>query len=242
MRRSAWLAVLLMGCGGDGFDESNVITPGMLQTEVEPTDDAPEALSANDDSAETAEGEALLLSVVQNDDGEKVKITSVGTPSNGGTAVADGVKRIAYTAPLGFSGMETFDYTVEDDAGATDSATVTVEVIGRPTIVITSPKQGEEVGPDVDVAFEVTGCTVNTNTSGGNWRECHLHVALDGEWLDSRGHYSSDPVPFTGLTTGKHLVELYMVPNQPNEDAEFEPFIIGAANFTVVEPGDTAMP
>ncbi len=58
---------------------------------------------------------------------ETLTITSVGTPSAGGTVTNQGTS-LAYTPLAGFTGTETFTYTVEDSTSASSSATVTMTV------------------------------------------------------------------------------------------------------------------
>lgn len=56
-------------------------------------------------------------------------VKSVGPASEGGTlSISGDGKQILYTPSLGFSGSETFEYTIEDSDGNAASATVTMEV------------------------------------------------------------------------------------------------------------------
>ncbi|HET7843836.1 MAG TPA: Ig-like domain-containing protein [Xanthomonadales bacterium] len=85
--------------------------------------------AANPDSATTPRDTAVTIAVLANDtdpDGDALSITSVTTPANG-TAVATGTS-IAYTPRAGFTGTDTFSYTVSDGRGGTATATVTVTV------------------------------------------------------------------------------------------------------------------
>jgi hypothetical protein len=89
--------------------------------------------TAVDDSAETISGGTVLIDVLGNDgdpDADPIGIDSVTTPTVG-AAVIQG-ERIAYTAPEGFVGVATFDYTISDGRGGADSATVTVTVSEPP--------------------------------------------------------------------------------------------------------------
>ena len=75
-----------------------------------------------------------MLDNDDDEDGDQLEITDVGNPSNG-TAVAidddgDGVKdAISYT-PSNSSDTVTFEYTISDGNGGTDTAEVTVNVTG----------------------------------------------------------------------------------------------------------------
>jgi len=67
--------------------------------------------------------------VVLPDYDETLRITSGGDPSNGGTVeVAQNGTHLLYTPAVGFTGQETFDYTISDGRGGVDHATVIVTV------------------------------------------------------------------------------------------------------------------
>ena len=60
-------------------------------------------------------------------DGDDLTVASATDPAHGTTSVrADGTVR--YTPDAGFSGSDSFDYTVEDGNGGSDTASVTVTV------------------------------------------------------------------------------------------------------------------
>jgi hypothetical protein len=84
---------------------------------------------ANDDSSTTAQDKAVDIDVLSNDsdpDGDPLHINSATNPPNG-TTINHGT-HITYTPNPGFTGTDTFDYTVGDGKGGTDTATVTVTV------------------------------------------------------------------------------------------------------------------
>jgi hypothetical protein len=97
---------------------------------------------ANDDFAEvqrnsgTADA-ANTFSVTANDvdpdgtiDVATVNITTGGTTQRGGTVVNNGDGTVTYTPKRGFRGTDTFQYEVNDDAGATSNvATVRINVV-----------------------------------------------------------------------------------------------------------------
>ena len=91
-----------------------------------PTNDAPVAV---DDTAATAEGTAISIDVLANDidaDGDALSIGSATQAGNGSVAVGSG--QISYTPVAGFTGGDTFSYTIDDNNGGSDSATVMVSV------------------------------------------------------------------------------------------------------------------
>ncbi|TAK79463.1 MAG: tandem-95 repeat protein [Dehalococcoidia bacterium] len=107
----------------DGFtaDEAEVTVT------VAPVNDAPVAL---DDTATTDAGTPVTVPVLTNDtdiDGDMLTVTAVGSAGNGSAVLsADGT--VTYTPAPGFSGTDTFSYTVVDGNGGEASAVVTVHV------------------------------------------------------------------------------------------------------------------
>ncbi|MGH9360685.1 MAG: Ig-like domain-containing protein, partial [Thermoanaerobaculia bacterium] len=85
---------------------------------------------ANDDAASTQEGVPVTIAVLGNDsdpDGDPLTIQSVGQPANG-AAGDNGDGTVTYAPNAGFTGTDSFTYTVRDPGGLTDTATVRVTV------------------------------------------------------------------------------------------------------------------
>lgn len=88
------------------------------------------------DSAKCLIDQTVDVDVLANDSdpdaGDTISITGVGTPTNGTASIvdADGKRQIRYQPLTGFTGTDTFDYTIADSQGATSTATVAV-VVGR---------------------------------------------------------------------------------------------------------------
>lgn len=83
---------------------------------------------AQDDTVTTTAGVAIAFDPLGNDsdpDGDALAVTAMGTAGNGTVALADG--QWTYTPDDGFSGTDSFTYTVSD-GDLSDSATVTVTV------------------------------------------------------------------------------------------------------------------
>ncbi len=85
---------------------------------------------AVDDSVGTAENDAVLISVLDNDsdpDGDPLSVAVVQVPTNGSaSAISSGA--IRYSPVVGFVGTDTFVYSVTDPSGLSATATVTVSV------------------------------------------------------------------------------------------------------------------
>ncbi len=94
---------------------------------------------ANDDSAEyivaDRQGGAIWIAPFWNDKGTELKITGLetNTDQNNSAVIVDNNRQISYTPKSGFSGSDTFDYTVTDKFGRTDTATIRVAVVGSNT-------------------------------------------------------------------------------------------------------------
>jgi PKD repeat protein/type 1 glutamine amidotransferase len=85
---------------------------------------------ADDDTATTSAGSAVNIDVLAGDtdpDSDILTVESV-TPPGDGTATINANGTVRYTPDAGFVGTDTFDYTVTDGNGGSDTGTVTVTV------------------------------------------------------------------------------------------------------------------
>jgi hypothetical protein len=90
-------------------------------------------IDAVDDDATTTEGTAVTINPLANDKGTGLAIASVTTPANGTASIANNSTRIVYTPKAGFSGTDSFRYTLRDSSDRTDPATVSVTVRANDT-------------------------------------------------------------------------------------------------------------
>lgn len=119
--------------GSDAFgytiaDPDGLTATATVTVTVQPPANLPPV--ANPDSAVTRTGEPVQIDVLANDsdpDGDPLAVAAVGQPGNG-TAVLGGDGRITYTSLPGFTGTDTFSYTVEDGRGGSAVGQVTVLV------------------------------------------------------------------------------------------------------------------
>lgn len=79
---------------------------------------------------------ATSIDVLANDSGEAITLTGVTVPAHG-TATIDG-DMIHYTPSVGYRGTDAFTYTIEDAAGATATATVSV-IVNDPPVALDDP-------------------------------------------------------------------------------------------------------
>jgi VCBS repeat-containing protein len=121
--------------GTDAFtyqvaDSNGGISQGIVTIAINPMNDAPVAGS---DAMSVNEGSSMLISeasLLANDtdaDGDALRVMGFTQPAEGSlTQNSDG--SLAYTPAPGFSGVDSFTYTVADAAGAQDSVLVMVTV------------------------------------------------------------------------------------------------------------------
>ena len=111
-------------------DTDGLTDTGILTVTVNNINDAP--VAANDMATVTEDSSGNALNLLANDNdvdaGDILRITALGALSDGGTATIDGGNRVLYAPAADFAGTETFSYTIADNAGLTDTATVTVTV------------------------------------------------------------------------------------------------------------------
>jgi len=163
----------------DGNGNSTTATVNIIVTDVK---SAPVAVN---DARTTPENTAVTIPVLGNDtdaDGDTLSIVSATNPSNGSVSVTG--NDIIYTPVNGFSGQDTFDYTITDNDGNNVTATVTVTVTDvnmAPAAVddarttpentaITIPVLGNDSDPDGDTISIVSSTTPSNGsvTVSGN--------------------------------------------------------------------------
>ncbi len=105
--------------------------------------------AAAGDIATTTVEQPVVIGVTGNDidpDGDVITVISTTDPAHG-TVVINPNGTIAYTPDAGFTGVETFTYTLTDANGATATATVTVNV-GTPGPLAGTPAIAPVIGTD----------------------------------------------------------------------------------------------
>lgn len=92
------------------------------------------------DSATTSMDVPVTIDVLANDsdpNGDAIELIGVGTPSNGSAVIESG--RVVYQPASGFFGSDSFSYTIQDEAGAAATGTVTVtveEFVNTPPVAV----------------------------------------------------------------------------------------------------------
>ena len=135
----------------DIFGSSSTAT---VTATVNPVNDMP---TAYDDSASTAQDTPVSIYVLENDEdveAEYLSIASASDPQKGSAAPGDGL--VTYSPDPGFSGTDSFTYTVSDGQGGTASATVTV------TVAVSAPAPVPEPAPQPEPAQLYCGRQVSS--------------------------------------------------------------------------------
>ena len=124
-------------------DQNNATAVATVTVGLTAVNDNPVAVNDSLSTVKTTDVD-VFIPVLTNDTlgpdtGETLIVTQVGTPSQGGTVrVATAGSGVVYTPRAGFTGNETFTYTISDGNGGTSTATVTATVspaVPPPTVV-----------------------------------------------------------------------------------------------------------
>ena len=127
---------------------------------------------ANDDTGSVAEDSAdNVIDVLANDtdpNGDTLSVASVADPPHG-EAVAAGT-HVEYTPDPGHFGQDTFEYTVSDGNGGSDTATVSITVSSKWTLIIEAPAGSGSTNPATGSHRYLPGETVTVDaTAAQGW-------------------------------------------------------------------------
>jgi large repetitive protein len=128
-------------------DDEHGTSMATVTVQVHPVNDPPTAVDDffTDDRAVLRNSSNNVLDLLANDTfapdvGEVLSIIQVGPTSHGGVVtIAAGGTHVRYSPATGFTGLETFTYTISDGQGGTDTAMVTVEVTASPDDPVLEP-------------------------------------------------------------------------------------------------------
>ncbi|MBE9061110.1 S-layer family protein [cf. Phormidesmis sp. LEGE 11477] len=154
----------------DGVNDGGENVVGTVDLAVEAANDAPIAV---DDSGNTTVGSAVNINVLSNDldiDGDDLSVEMLSNPANGSVSVLDG-GMVTYTPNPGFSGNDSFTYTVSDGE-LTDTGTVTLNVdvddVPKGTLIGTDDDDTLITGDEENTLFGLGG---NDFLDGGNGKD-----------------------------------------------------------------------
>ncbi|MCK5827539.1 tandem-95 repeat protein, partial [Candidatus Bipolaricaulota bacterium] len=173
-----------------------------IAIDVLPINDAP---VAQDDTQTMQEGAPVTILVLPNDsdpDGDSLRIESVTQPSNG-TIINSG-SALVYEPNTGYSGTDTFTYTVADNQGGTSTARVTVLVNSLNDLPIA---QDDSATTDEDLLVVIPILANDSDPDGDFLLIESFTDPLNGSVLNSRTSLSYIPNPgFQGIDTFTYTV------------------------------------
>jgi len=145
----------------DGNGETSTAT---VTITVDPVNDPP---AAEDDSASGTEDNPITGNVLDNDsdiDGGALSVTGNSEPANGTVTVGEN-GAFTYTPDEHFHGTDSFSYTVDDGAGGSDTAIVTLTVtpVNDAPTATDDAAQASEDGPAVGI--DLTGNDTDLDAS-----------------------------------------------------------------------------
>jgi len=205
------------------LDDRNNAPVAVDDTEFSTLEDTPltiaaSALVGNDDDFDS---DTLTISAVDN------------TTAVGGTVSLDENGDVVFTPETNFNGDATFDVTVDDGNGGTDTATVTVTVdpvndaatiTGDATGDVNAgdaSASGQLTVDDVDIDESLFGAETNKLSTGGYGR---LTLATDGGWTFS---LDNDHADVKALTIGQTLTDTVTVSSDDGTEQDITIAITG---------------
>lgn len=157
--------------------------------------------TANPDLVTTAVGTIATGNVLSNDTdpdtGDTLTVrTTPSTPPMNGTLVLNADGTFTYAASAGFTGVDTFEYEVCDDAGVCDTGRVTIAIAD-----ISSALEVVDVLPNGE-KFDVTMTVTVRNTGGTQLTDLNVIQNIDDQFGDRFVAVSNPVVKGTGITSG----------------------------------------
>ncbi len=171
----------------EGFDTfSYTITDGQggtdtanVEVTVTPLNDVPNAVN---DSLVTSEDQMGSLNVRTNDvdiDGDTLLVTTLTPAASHGTVACLGGGGCSYTPVTDYSGPDSFQYTISDGHGGTDTATVNITVLPENN----APVADDDAISTLEDNAGSTNVLVGDTDVDGDTTE-RLHAFADGDARD----------------------------------------------------------
>ena len=195
--------------GSDSFtyratDNGGLSVDGTCDVTVTPVNDDPIAV---DDNLTVFEDTPGTIDPRTNDsdiDGDGLTVQSITQPSNGSAQIILD-DHIEYTPNAGYTGQDSFEYTIEDGNGGSATATITVTVeeqTGLPVAVDDNAATDEDMPVTIDVLSNDndgsgTGLTITATTDPSNGT-----VQIAGQEIE----YTPDP-DYNGSDSFDYTIE-----------------------------------
>jgi hypothetical protein len=181
---------------------------------------------ANDDTAETDEDTSVDVDVTLNDtdsDGtiDDTSVVVTTGPSDGSVLVNPTTGVVTYTPDADFNGSDSFVYSVADDGGATDTATVDITIYSV-NDAPTADAGSDQTVPDSD-SSGVEDVTLNGNGSSDDG------TITSYSWEEDGFEIGIGVSPTISFSVGTHEVTLTVTDNDGITDSDI-------VTITVTEP------
>ena len=129
----------------------------------------PSHLTAENDYAFTQAGQSVDIDVLSNDTGNGTNLTVADVPNiNHGSAVRiNGNTKIRFTPAPGFTGVANLNYTICDQQGSCDMATVSIVVSSSPSpaydslFILTEKNAAQVVLAEIDNSFQLVSAPLH---------------------------------------------------------------------------------
>ncbi|MFK8111487.1 MAG: Ig-like domain-containing protein [Rubripirellula sp.] len=167
---------------------------------------------AGADNFSTQEGVALVITTAQllsNDtdvDGDNLTVSAVGNPTNAGSTTSLSGSNVTYTPAAGIT-SDSFQYTVSDGNGGTDTATVSITVTPDGTVTAVanngSLTTNQDVAATLDLSTLISGTapiTLMVTTNGNQGSASISGTTLT--YTPNQGATGSDSIVYTATNSG----------------------------------------
>jgi len=191
-------------CDEDGEMDQATVTITVTSTNQPPV--------AVNDTESTDEDTAVIVNILGNDsdpDGDDINVcmqTGDGEPSNGSVSV-NSIGTITYTPDSGFVGTDSFTYTICDEDGEMDQATVTITIISTnvpPIAVNDSENTDEGTAVTIDVLnndSDSNGDDINVCMQTGDGEPSNGFISINANgtitYTPNDGYVGSDSFTYT---------------------------------------------
>jgi len=236
--------VAVVGEAGGGQSTGGGADPGDDEVDRRDDNNQDDPPKAVDDSVTARSGNTVTIPVTGNDydpDGDAIAVSAVDKAGNGTTDVLNG-SSVVYVPNIGYSGTDSFDYTIVDEHGNTATATVHVLLFppgtpNQPPIAradqvktrlghaITIDVLANDIDPERDIltlsSFRESGIEITDDTGPTGLPALKYQPSSDKPGIYHFTYQAADPQGGTSLKTDV-TVDVTDGPNEPptaNHDA-----------------------
>ncbi len=216
----------------------NIVTSNATSTHtvdtVDAIDDVSLQLTADEDTALTINSSDLLANDTDENGDALTSISSVSaTADTHGTVSLDSDGNVVFTPEENYNGEASFNYTISDGNGGTDTASVnlTVEDVNdKPVITVTDTTVTEDIAQVIANVSDIDG-TIDSSTLSAEHGTVTIDASGDITYTPDADYNGTDSVTINvtdndeGVTTQTFNVEVKNVQDGPVaiDDTGFEP-------------------